>query len=148
MKTLVVYFSQTGKTQELAEKLAEISGGDLLKIHTKKSYEMSYRKTVFNSLREIITKSRPELDMNIPDISKYDRILIGAPIWCGCVPSAVYSFLDKIDLSGKKAALFTTSGETQPDKIAEKLKKEYTARWHRPLDGNQASEDVIMEWLR
>ncbi len=148
MKTLVVYFSQTGKTQNLAEKLAEISGGDLLKIQTKKSYEMSYRKTVFTSLREIFTKARPELDMDIPDIAKYDRILIGAPIWCGCVPNVVYSFLDKIDLSGKKAALFTTSGATHPDKIAKKLKNEYAARWHRPLDGNQASEDVIQKWLR
>ena len=148
MKTLIVYFSQTGKTQELAEKLAGITGGDLLKIQTKKSYEMSYRKTVFTSLGEIFTKARLELDMEIPDISRYDRILIGAPIWCGCVPNAVYSFLDRIDLSDKKAALFTTSGATTPDKIAEKLKKEYTARWHRPLDGNQASEDVIREWLR
>ena len=145
MKTLVVYFSQTGKTQELAEKIA---GANLLRIQTKKSYEMSYKKTVFTSLKEIFTKARPKLDMEIPDISGYDRILIGAPIWCGCVPNAVYSFLDRIDLSGKKAALFTTSGASQPDKIAEKLKKEYTARWHRPLDGNQASEDAIREWLR
>ena len=148
MKTLVVYFSQTGKTQELAEKIAGIAGANLLRIQTKKSYEMSYKKTVFTSLKEIFTKARPKLDMEIPDISGYDRILIGAPIWCGCVPNAVYSFLDRIDLSGKKAALFTTSGASQPDKIAEKLKKEYTARWHRPLDGNQASEDAIREWLR
>ena len=148
MKTLVVYFSQTGKTKELAERIAQISSADLLKIETKKSYEMSYRKTVFTSLAEIFTKARPKLNMELPDISAYDRVLIGAPIWCGCIPNAVYTFLDKVDLKEKKAALFTTSGSTEPENIAEKLKKEYAAKWHRPLNGNQSTDDEIRDWLR
>ena len=102
MKTLVVYFSQTGKTKAAAERIAQLSGADLVEIKTYRSYQMSYRKTVFTSLKEILLKERPELDMEIPDISAYDRILIGSPIWCGTVPNAVFSFLDKVNLSEKR----------------------------------------------
>ena len=91
METLVIYFSQKGKTKEAARRIAQLSGADLAEIKTHKSYRMSYRKTVFTSLKEILLNERPELDMEIPDISAYDRILIGSPIWCGTIPNAVKS---------------------------------------------------------
>lgn len=106
MKTLVVYFSQTGKTKAVAERIAQLSSADLIEIKTHRSYQMSYRKTVFTSLKEILLKERPKLDMEIPDISAYDRILIGSPIWCGTLPNAVFSFLDKVDLNRKKGSSF------------------------------------------
>ena len=102
METLVIYFSQKGKTKEAAGRIAQLSGADLAEIKTHKSYRMSYRKTVFTALKEILLNERPELDMEIPDISAYDRILIGSPIWCGTFPNAVFSFLDKVNLNGKK----------------------------------------------
>lgn len=79
MKTLVIYFSQTGTTKAAAERIAEIKKADLTEIRPEKSYEMSYWKTVFTSLKEIFTKVRPELAMEIPDIQQYDRILLGCP---------------------------------------------------------------------
>ena len=88
METLVIYFSQKGKTKEAAGRIAQLSGADLAEIKTHKSYRMSYRKTVFTALKEILLNERPELDMEIPDISAYDRILIGSPIWCGTFPNA------------------------------------------------------------
>ena len=106
METLVIYFSQKGKTKEAAGRIAQLSGADLAEIKTHKSYRMSYRKTVFTSLKEILLNERPELDMEIPDISAYDRILIGSPIWCGTFPNAVFSFLDKVNLNGKKSSNF------------------------------------------
>ena len=148
MKTLVVYFSQTGKTRAAAERIAQLSGGDLVEIRTRKSYQMSYKKTVLTSLKEIFLKERPKLDMEIPDTSVYDRILIGSPIWCGTVPNAVFSFLDKVNLTGKKAAVFTTSGATEPQKIAEKIKKKYPARWCRPFNANHAADEDIISWLK
>ena len=53
METLVIYFSQKGKTKEAAGRIAQLSGADLAEIKTHKSYQMSYRKTVFTSLKEI-----------------------------------------------------------------------------------------------
>lgn len=106
MKTLVIYFSQTGKTKEASERIAQLSGADLVEIKTHKSYQMSYRKTVFTSLKEILLNERPKLNMEIPDISVYDRILIGSPIWCGTLPNAVFSFLDKVNSKWKKSSNF------------------------------------------
>ena len=106
METLVIYFSQKGKTKEAAVRIAQLSGADLAEIKTHKSYRMSYRKTVFTALKEILLNERPELDMEIPDISAYDRILIGSPIWCGTFPNAVFSFLDKGKSEWKKSSNF------------------------------------------
>lgn len=148
MSTLIVYFSQTGKTKAVAEKISGLTKADVVEIRTEKSYDMSYGKTVAVSIREILTKARPALAMDMPDCGSYDRILIGCPIWCGVVPNAVLSFLDQAALSGKRAALFTTSGSTEPVKAARKLKKAYKdVRWHRPLNGNAATDDDIRAWL-
>lgn len=79
MGTLVIYFSQTGTTKAAAEKIAEIKQAELIEIRPENPYEMSYWKTVFTSLKEILTKARPQLTMEIPDIQQYDRILFGCP---------------------------------------------------------------------
>lgn len=148
MKTLVIYFSQTGTTKVAAERIAEIKKADLAEIRPEKSYEMSYWKTVFTSLKEIFTKARPELAMEIPDTQQYDRILLGCPIWCGVVPNVVLTLLDSLNLSGKHVALFTTSGASKPTKLAVKLKKAYPeARWHKPLNANDVTEEEIRDWM-
>lgn len=148
MSTLIIYFSQTGTTRAAAEKIAEVKKADLIEISPEKPYKMSYWKTVVTSLKEIVTKARPELAMEIPDIQKYDRILFGCPIWCGVVPNVVLTLLDALDLSGKHVAVFTTSGATQPMKLAVKLKKLYPeARWHKPLNANGVTEEEIRNWM-
>lgn len=148
MSTLLVYFSQTGKTKEVAERIAKLVNANVVEIKTEKSYEMSYMATVFTSIKEILTKSRPKLSMEIPDCQKYNCILIGCPIWCGTVPNAVLTFLEQADLTGKHMALFTTSGSTKPLKAAVKLKNSYSeARWHRPLNGNDVTDEDIKSWL-
>lgn len=146
--TLVIYFSQTGTTKAAAEKIAEIKKADLIEIRSKNPYEMSYWKTVFTSLKEILTKARPQLAMEIPDIQPYDRIIFGTPIWCGFVPNVVLTLLDALNLSGKHVALFTTSGATKPIKLAVKLKKSYPeAKWHKPLNANGVTEEEIRNWM-
>ena len=148
MSTLVIYFSQTGTTKAVAERIAGIKGADLVEIKSERSYEMSYWKTVVTSIKEILAKARPELAMEVPDVQKYDRILIGCPIWCGVVPNVVRTLMDAVDLSGKHTALFTTSGATKPMKLAVKLKKSYPeARWHAPLNANKVTDDEIKNWM-
>ena len=148
MKTLVIYFSQTGKTKEASEHIAQLSGADLVEIKTHKSYQMSQRKSVFPSLKEVLLHEGPILNMEKTDISVYDRIRIGSPIWCGTLPNAVFSFLDKVNLNGKKAAIFTTSGATEPQEIAVRIKKKYPAKWCRPFNANHATDETIISWLK
>lgn len=148
MSTLVIYFSQTGTTRAAAEKIAEIKKADLIEIRPERPYEMSYLKTVLTSMKEIFTKARPEVAMEIPDIQKYDRILVGFPIWCGASPNVVLTLLDALDLNGKHMAAFTTSGATKPMKLAVKLKKAYPgAKWHKPLNANGITEEEIRNWM-
>ncbi len=148
MNTLVIYFSQTGTTKATAQKIAEIKNSDLIEIRPEKPYKMSYWKTVFTSLKEIFTKARPALSMELPDVQQYDRIMVGCPIWCGTVPNVVLTLLDSVNLTGKHIALFTTSGASKPDKLAVKLKKSYQeARWHRPLNANNVTDDEIAHWM-
>lgn len=148
MSTLMIYFSQTGTTRAAAEKIAGIKKADLVEIKPEKPYEMSYGKTVLTSLKEILTKARPALAMEMPDVQKYDRILIGFPVWCGVAPNIVLTLLDALDLNGKHAAVFTTSGATKPVKLAVKLKKMYPeARWHKPLNANGMTEEEIGSWM-
>ena len=148
MNTLVIYFSQTGTTKAVAEKIAEIKKADLIEIKSEKSYEMSYWKTVFTSLKEIFTKARPKLAMEIPDTEKYDRILIGCPIWCSVVPNVVLTLLDSMNLKEKHAALFTTSGATRPIKLAVKIKRSYpNVKWHKPLNANSVTDEQIKSWM-
>lgn len=79
MSMLVMYFSQTGTTKVAAEKIAEIKKADLIEIRPERLYQMSYLKTIMTSLKEKFTKARPELAMEVPDMQKYDRVLIGFP---------------------------------------------------------------------
>lgn len=148
MGTLVIYFSQTGTTKEAAKKIAGLKNADLVEIKPERPYEMSYGKTVLTSMKEIFTKARPALAMEIPDVQKYDRILIGFPVWCGAAPNVVLTLLDALNLNGKHVAVFTTSGATKPVKLAVKLKKMYPeARWHKPLNANDMTEEEIRNWM-
>ena len=148
MAILVIYFSQTGTTKGAAEKIAGLKKADLVEIKPQRPYEMSYGKTVLTSMKEIFTKARPTLAMEIPDVQKYDRILIGFPVWCGVAPNVVLTLLDALDLNGKHVAVFTTSGATKPMKLAVKLKKTYPEiKWHKPLNANDMTEDEIRNWM-
>lgn len=149
MSTLVIYFSQTGTTRAAAEKIAGVKKADLVEIKPERPYEMPYLKTVWTSMKEILTKARPELAMEIPDIQKYSCILIGFPIWCGAAPNVVRTLLDALDLNGKHMAVFTTSGATKPMKLAVKLKKAYPkAKWHKPFNANDMTEEEIRNWMK
>lgn len=148
MSILVMYFSQTGTTKAVAEKIAEIKKADLIEIRPERLYQMSYLKTVMTSLKEKFTKARPELAMEVPDMQKYDRVLIGFPIWCGTAPNVVLTLLDSLNFQGKHAAVFTTSGATKPEKLAVSLKKLYPeAKWHKPLNANGMTEGEIRNWM-
>ena len=148
MAILVIYFSQTGTTKGAAEKIAGLKKADLVEIKPQRPYEMSYGKTVLTSMKEIFTKARPTLAMEIPDVQKYDRILIGFPVWCGVAPNVVLTLLDALDLNGKHVAVFTTSGATKPLKLVIKLKKSYPqAKWHKELNANEVTEDEIKNWM-
>ena len=109
---LIAYFSRTGEnygvgyiergnTSIVADIIAEQTGGDLFEIRTLSAYPDNYDEATEVAKQEQDVNARPELADNLEDISDYNVIFIGYPIWWSDMPMAVYTFLESHDLSGK-----------------------------------------------
>ena len=112
---LVVYFSATGNTEALAQTIAETAGADLAEIIPEEPYtneDLNYNNDSCRANQELDTDARPAIEALDADVSRYDVILLGYPIWWGQCPPAVRTFLDSYDLSGKTIMPFCTSGSS------------------------------------
>ena len=109
-KILIVYFSQTGNTETIANDIHEKVGGNLVKLETVKPYTSNYDDLSDYALEEKNNNSRPELKTNITNIDDYDVIFLGYPIWWSTCPMPIMSFLDSYDLSDKTIIPFATHG--------------------------------------
>ena len=107
---LVIYFSHTGNTENVANFIHEAVGGDIVKLETEEPYTDNYNDLLDIAQNEQNENARPLLSTQIDNIEDYDTIFLGYPIWWGDMPMALYTFLDEYDLSGKTIAPFTTSG--------------------------------------
>lgn len=110
-KILVAYFSHTGNTEILSKIIAQKIGGDLFKIRGEKDYPADYDECKIIASREKATKARPKFIGGV-NISRYDLIFIGYPIWYGDAPQIVYTFLEYYNFGGKKIVPFCTSGNS------------------------------------
>ena len=113
---LVAYFSATGKTAKVAEKLAAAIGADLYEIKPEVKYvkaDLNWMNKKSRSSVEMNDKSfRPAILTGDVDVSGYDTIYLGFPIWWYVAPTLINTFLEAYDFSGKKLVLFATSGSS------------------------------------
>lgn len=113
-KRLVAYFSATGTTGRVAERLAKAAGADLYQIVPAMEYTRSDLDWNDASSRTSVEKgdesSRPALAGGMPDVSSYGVVFAGFPIWWYVEPRIVDTFLEACDLSGKTVVTFATSG--------------------------------------
>ena len=114
MNTLIVYFSATGTTARAAKKLAEKLHCNLYEIKPKTPYtsaDLDWTDKNSRSTLEMKDKSsRPAIVTGDLDISLYDRILLGYPVWWYTAPTILNTFLDAYDLTGKSIVIWATSG--------------------------------------
>ena len=113
-KPLVAYFSASGITQNVAQKLAEAIGCDAYEIKPKVPYTSADLNWTDKNARSTLEmndwNSRPEIVDDEIDMDKYDTLFLGFPIWWYIAPTVVNTFLEKYDFSNKKIILFATSG--------------------------------------
>ena len=113
-KTLVAYFSAGGVTKKRAEALAEAASADLYEIKPEVPYtkaDLDWMDKNSRSSVEMTDKSiRPALLEKDADITAYDTVYIGFPIWWYVAPTIINTFLEAYDFSGKKIVVFATSG--------------------------------------
>lgn len=104
---LIVYFSETGNTEILAELIHEQVGGDMFRIEPVTPYPQG--EELFDYTKaEQDNDERPEISGSVENMEQYDTVFIGYPIWWYEVPQIIKTFLDDYDLSGKKVIPFNT----------------------------------------
>ena len=124
--TLVAYFSATGNTRPLAEYAAAYLGADLYEIVPEIPYtedDLKYYTDCRADREQNDPDARPAIGVALPDMSQYDTVVIGHPIWHGQAPKIIYTFLESFDPSGKQLVTFCTSGSSGLGSSAENLKK-------------------------
>ncbi len=115
MKTLVVFYSRTGTTRKLAEKIAHEFNSDLEEI-----IDLTDRRGAIGwitSGRDAMKKKVTSIKDLSKDISKYDLVIVGSPVWAGSVTPAIRTFLNKYKDQIKKTAFFCTMSGENPSRI-------------------------------
>ena len=124
-KTLVAFFSASGTTKRVAEKLATATGSDLYEIRPAVPYtraDLNWQdKHSRSSVEMNDPSSRPELADREANITGYDRIFLGFPIWWYTAPTIIRSSLESYDFTGKTIILFATSGGSGLGRTAKDL---------------------------
>lgn len=113
-KTLVVYFSATGTTKGVAEKIASVTNADTYEILAAQTYteaDLNWNDKNSRTTKEQNDKSvRPEIGSDKVNLDGYSTIFIGYPIWWGEEPRIMDTFVESYDFSGKTMIPFCTSG--------------------------------------
>lgn len=107
-KVLVVYYSRSGNTREVASQIHQALGGDIVEIQTVSPYPADYKETTTQAKQELESGFKPPITTKIADIASYDVVFVGSPNWWGTIATPVMTFLTEHDLSGKTIAPFIT----------------------------------------
>lgn len=122
-KSLVLYYSLTETTTKVAEEFAKQTGSDIVAFDLKEPYSKVYDEAIQRSMKEREEGALPELDTLKVDLSAYQTIYLGFPIWFGTYAIPVKSLLATVDLSGKKIVPFATFGSGGRNVAEADLKK-------------------------
>lgn len=153
-KKLVAYFSASGVTKSVARNLSQTAGADLYRIQPEVPYTSA-------DLDWMNKKSRSSIEMNDPasrpaivagdlDISSYDVVFLGFPVWWYMAPTIINTFLETYDFSGKTVIPFATSGSSGIENCEKKLQQQYPSiNWKsgKLLNGHPG-QDVLDSWVK
>jgi len=109
-KTLVLFYSQTSNTKAVAQEIANRLGADIEEIVPVELYDGDFHATIERGKKELDEGIFPEIQPLTADVANYDVVFIGYPIWFGTYAPPVITFLNSVDLSGKKVVPFCTFG--------------------------------------
>lgn len=107
-KVLVVYYSRSGNTRNMANQIHGLVGGDIVELQTVNPYPTEYRATTEQARRELDSGYKPPLTTKIANLASYDVVFVGSPSWWGTFAAPVKTFLADSDLSGKTLIPFIT----------------------------------------
>ncbi len=151
--TLVVYFSMTGTTRGVAEKIAAITGADMYEIKAAQEYtdaDLNYNDPQTRAtVEQKDPTARPEIGSDPVSLDGYTTVYIGYPIWWGEEPRIMDTFVENYDFDGITVIPFCTSGSSGIGRSGENLADNAgSGNW---LDGQRFSgsttEDELRAWI-
>lgn len=151
---LVAFFSASGVTAALAQRLSRAAGADLFEIKPAVPYTSADLDWTNASSRSSVEMknpaSRPEIAEKLPSLADYDVVFLGFPIWWYVAPTIINTFLESYDFSGKTIALFATSGGSPMGRTLEILRPLCNAsvKWLPAKMLNGATDSDLNAWLK
>ena len=147
----VVYFSATGNTEKIAEKMAGILNADLYEIVPSETYtdeDLNYNDNSCRANQEMNDENaRPEIQNDLSDVENCDTVYLEYPIWWGTAPRIIDTFLETYDLTDKNVYVFCTSGSSGIENSMKDLSKKVNI-----IDGRRfktdTTDNAIEEWLK
>ena len=107
-KTLVAYWSQSGQTRRVAELVAGKAAADLYEVEVDRAYDDDMWKAWDEAQAETASGNMPKVVSPLPDLARYDTVLVGTGVWGMTLSNPALSFLEAIDLAGKRVSGFWT----------------------------------------
>ena len=152
-KILVTFFSASGITKGVAEKVAKAVNGDLFEIEPVQKYtseDLDWTNKQSRSSIEMNENIKPEILNKVSNLDEYDTICLAFPIWWYKEPTIIDKFLEENDMSGKNIYVFVTSGSSSIDSTYKSLKSNFSNLNFisgKRFTGNESDEDYI-NWIK
>ena len=127
-KILVSYFSASGTTKKVAEKVATAVNGDLFEIEPKEKYtkeDLDWTNKQSRSSIEMNNNVKPEIENTVSNLEEYDKIVLAFPVWWYKEPTIIDKFLEENDMTGKSIYVFVTSGSSPIDSTYKSLQNNF-----------------------
>ena len=163
-KVLVVFFSHAGEnysvgnikvgnTKLVADEIQRITGADEFEIVAEKSYDLPYDALTKLAKEETEQNEKPAFKGEVKDMSQYQTIFIGGPIWWGTYPQVMFTFFDQYDLNGKTIIPFSTHEGSGLGRVVSDLKALYPQAEFKEafsIYGHEAQKDLrrVADWLK
>lgn len=109
-KTLIVYFSESGNTQGMANTIHGMIASDIVRIEMEHPYSSNYSQLLEQAEIDLKANARPALKTKIENMDQYDTILLGYPNWYALLPMPVFTFLESYNFDGKRIIPFCSHG--------------------------------------
>ncbi len=152
-KILVSYFSASGVTKRLAERIANAIGGDLFEIEPKEKYtdeDLDWTNQRSRSSIEMKEGIKPEIQSKVSNLEEYCTVCLGFPIWWYKEPTIINKFLEENNMEGKKIYVFVTSGSSTIDSTFKSIKSDFPNL--NFVDGKRftgrETEDDYRTWIK
>lgn len=124
-KVLTVFFSAEGNTRALAERVNAAAGGDIFEVKPVEPYskaDINWKNPISRCNKEKIGKKDIPIAGTVENFGEYTTVFVGFPIWYYGAPNIINSFMKQYDWTGKRIALFATSGGSDIGKTVGKLR--------------------------